>query len=871
MKHVMFRCRLGGLALLLVVFFFSVSFAQKNIHYKPDWTSLQQHTEVPEWIRDAKFGIYCHWGVYTVPAYNNEHYYSHMHADSGYSKLGTYQRHVALYGPLSKFGYHDFIPMFKGEHFNADTWADLFVKSGARFAGPVAEHHDGFAMWDSQLTPFNAKQMGPHRDVVGELEKAIRKRGLKFFVSLHHELNYGYVKPKPGWAAANPKYAKLYGTPMPHEAWLKMWEGKCEEIVDKYHPDIIYHDSWLENIPPTYIQHYLAHYFNAAEKRHQDVTMTYKGNDIPDGIGMLDHENSNPDHIVEKPWLCDYSIGTGYALSWGYTDGMEIRTPKEIIHKIIEVVSKNGQLLLNLSPRADGTIPENQQEVMFRVGKWMWANGASIYGTRPFSVFGETTPEGQRVHYTRKGDTLYAIFLDWPGDSSTVHLKALNNNSLGGNIQSLQMLGLKSLETMPFKMDEQGLALTIPKKTRIPSDLAYVFRIVVQHSIHNVNENGPQVSVSQGNHAQAGSPLLNPATPLFEILGGPDAPVIQEGMPGTSGIQGGFEGGTCVKVNGTYHLFPTERAGEKGVAAYYDRVKTRIGHWTSTDAIHWKRESTLYASSGQYAVAVDDNPVNDRRAAIWSFMPVFNQAHNRWYGYYLAYTVDKNIEPNHSFGRIWRAESVKEGLEGIGGPYEDKGIVMEPGVDSQLWEGRQGVAFFYPYPAGNEWLAFYGGAYPYAKWADYPTKSGKGWYVGLARSASMEGPWTRMDTTVNPVTSIHPWFVENPIVSRLPNGLYIAVFDGGPEGFGLHLPNMMGYTLSRDGLHWTAAQYFPIHTKVKKWWDIMRTPLCLIPEGDDRYTILYAAINNKQRFHPIGMVQVKLNRQVMEEMMNGLK
>lgn len=870
MKNVMLFKYRQGLLLLFIILFYQVSSAQKKIAYQPEWKSLQQHKEVPEWIRDAKFGIYCHWGVYTVPAYNNEHYYSHMHADSGYSKLGTYQRHVALYGPLSRFGYHDFIPMFKGEHFNADEWADLFVKSGAKFAGPVGEHHDGFSMWDSQLTPFNAKQMGPHRDVVGELEKAIRKRGMKFFVSLHHELNYGYVKPKRGWAAADPKYAKLYGTPMPHEDWLKMWQGKCNEVVDKYHPDLMYFDSWLENIPEQYIKGYLAHYFNDAEQRGQEVTMTFKGNDIPEGIGMVDHENSQPDHIVAQPWLCDYSIGTGFALSWGYTDGMEIRTPREIVHKIIEVVSKNGQLLLNLSPSSDGRIPQNQQEVMFRVGKWMWANGAAIYGTRPFRRYGETTAEGQRVHYTRRGDSVYAIFLDWPGDNTTVHLKALQRDSLDGDIQSVQLLGLKSLDACPFRLNEQGLALTIPAKTRIPSDIAYVFKIVLKDSNHNVNENGQHMSQSQGNHAQAGSPFFKTETPLFEITGGPDAPVINEGMPGTAGIQGGFEGGACVKVNGTYHLFPTERAGQAGMPPYYDRVKTRIGHWTSTDAIHWTRQKTLYQASGQYALTADDNPMNDRRAALWSFMPIYSEAHQRWYGYYLAYTVHKDIEPNHSFGRIWRAESVEDGINGIGGPYTDKGIIIEPGLDSQLWEGRQGVASFFPYPVGNEWLAFYAGAYPYLTRSDYPLRSGKGWLIGLARSSSLEGPWTRMDSSVNPVTSIHPWFVENPLVSKLPNGWYIALFDGGPEGFGLHLPNMIGYTLSKDGLHWTAARYLPIQTKVKKWWDIMRTPLCLVPEGNDRYTILYAAINNNQRFHPIGLVHVKLNRQVLEEMENNI-
>jgi hypothetical protein len=355
-------------------------------------------------------------------------------------------------------------------------------------------------------------------------------------------------------------------------------------------------------------------------------------------------------------------------------------------------------------------------------------------------------------------------------------------------------------------------------------------------------------------------------SPLFEIIGGSDQPIIDEGMPGTENIQGGFEGGMCVKIGNTYHMFPTERAGEKGIPAYYDRVKTRIGHWTSSDAIHWTRRSTIYQASGIYAVTEDDNPMNERRGAIWSYMPVFNEKANRWYGYYLAYTVHKEIEPNHSFGRIWRCESVKEGIDGIGGPYRDIGIIMEPGLDTQLWEGRQGVDSFFPYQVGDEWLAFYGGAYPFRQREDYPRKSKKAWYVGLAKAPTPEGPWTRMDTTVNPVTSIHPFFIENPIVYKLPNGMYITVFDGGPEAWGLHLPNMIGYSLSRDGYTWSEAHYLPIETKVRKWWDVMRTPVCLIPEENDVYTILYAAIQTSKRFHPMGMVKVKLNQAVLNQM-----
>ena len=358
--------------------------------------------------------------------------------------------------------------------------------------------------------------------------------------------------------------------------------------------------------------------------------------------------------------------------------------------------------------------------------------------------------------------------------------------------------------------------------------------------------------------------------PLFEVLGGPDVPIVEEGMPGTEGIQGGFEGGAIVKVGKRYHMFPTERAGQLGVPAYYDRVKTRIGHWTSKDAKTWKRESTIYQASGTYAITDDDNPMNDRRAAIWSYMPIFNKEKNRWYGYYLTYTVHKEIEPNHSFGRIWQTESKTPGIEGIGGPYSDGKLVMEPGMNSQLWEGRQGVASFFPFPVGDHFLSFYAGAYPFLKKEDYPRKSGKGWFIGLAKADSLEGPWTRLDTTVNPVKTIHPWFVENPIVYQLAGG-YIAVFDGGPEGWGHHLPNMMGYSLSKDGYHWSEAHYLPIETKVKKWWDIMRTPLCLIDEGDNVYTIVYAAIQHTKRFHPMGMVQVKMNADVWNQRIKELK
>jgi alpha-L-fucosidase len=202
---------------------------------------------------------------------------------------------------------------------------------------------------------------------------------------------------------------------------------------------------------------------------------------------MLDHENSNPDKIAPKPFLSDYSIGTGFSFSWGYTEGMEIRTEKDIVQKLIEVASMNGTLLLNLSPRADGTFPEDQKQVVTKIGRWLWTFGEGIYETRPFTVPGEKTAGGHRVHYTRKGKNVYAIFLDWPteiqGDKTPkdtpVELRQLNAGSLG-KVKSVTLLGLKNLENTPFRQTAQGLTLTIPQKTRVPSEIAQVFRIELQ-------------------------------------------------------------------------------------------------------------------------------------------------------------------------------------------------------------------------------------------------------------------------------------------------------------------------------------------------------------------------------------------------------
>lgn len=265
--------------------------------YDPTWNSLARHP-VPPWYRDAKFGIYCHWGIYSVPAFGNEWYSRTMYQKG----TAENQHHLKTYGPLSTFGYKDFLPLFKAEKFDAERWADLFEKA-VKFAGPVTEHADGFAMWDSKLTRWNAARMGPKRDVVGELAGAIRRHGMKFIATFHHQWLWAwYPTEDKSVDASSPAFAGLYGPPVPAAAFdgpllprpsrpfCDRWEAKVEEVIDKYHPDLIYFDARGFTIDEMHRRNFLAYYYNHAATRHQQVIMTYKDKDFAVGSGVVDLE-----------------------------------------------------------------------------------------------------------------------------------------------------------------------------------------------------------------------------------------------------------------------------------------------------------------------------------------------------------------------------------------------------------------------------------------------------------------------------------------------------------------------------------------------------------------------------------------------------
>ena len=462
------------------------SAAQPKPEVFTSWDQLKN--EVPAWLQDAKFGIYFHWGVYTVPAYNSEWYSRSMYMPG----TGPNKHQLSTYGSLKNFGYKDFIPLFRAEQFNAKEWADLFVLAGAKFAGPVAEHADGFSMWDSRVNPWNAKNMGPHRDIVGELAKAIRRKHLKFIATFHHQWRWGwYPTLDTSVDAGDPKYAGLYGPRVSEAAWQQKdsaerpdaafsrdWLAKIKEVVHQYHPDILYFDSRLGHIGEDYRKEMVTDFFQS--KHRYPPVVLYKGYDLPADVGMRMYEKSRMNRISEKPWLTEEPVST---YSWSYTTDMELRSAGDILNGLIDIVSKNGVYLLNISPAADGSIPQNQKDILLAIGKWLRRNGEAVYGTRPWYTYGEgprkqaddkkeTTNNRSEyaklkftaddIRYTRKGNKVYAIFLGKPKKGSRLVLKAFaaNSDSKKISVKKVSMPGAKT--KIKWEQLNEGLVIEAP-------------------------------------------------------------------------------------------------------------------------------------------------------------------------------------------------------------------------------------------------------------------------------------------------------------------------------------------------------------------------------------------------------------------------
>ena len=501
--------RLKLLSLLFgVIVFFSCGRNPSPHVYEPTRESLEKHS-VPAWFKDAKFGIFIHWGVYSVPAWH-EWYVVFMSPESSFGRNLGGPPYTAAQGDLPDsifranvreaanlyhrenygvdFAYDEFIPMFKAEKYDPSQWADLFEQVGAKYVVMTAKHGDEFALWPSKYTDRNAMDMGPQRDLVGDLTKEVRSRGMK--MGLYHNTTYSF------W---DDRY--------PGKDWVEYMNNSIKELVDLYQPDILWGDVVVgpvrdENGKPLGADHWnskevIAYFYNHSENPEEVLTNDRWGVDYQNGADSkkalsnslwaphVDHWNAedgallgdyqtperrNITGIFDLPWeTCDALDPT----SWGYNRQLpdeEYMTSNELVDYLADIVSKGGNLLINIGPKADGTIPQVMQDRLKGVGEWLSVNGKAIYGTRAWSVYGEGPTKEEigswgrsdgeyrfkagDVRYTRKGDDLYAILLEWPG-------KEINLNALK-DIQVDEITLLGSEEEVLWSQNEEGLQISLP-------------------------------------------------------------------------------------------------------------------------------------------------------------------------------------------------------------------------------------------------------------------------------------------------------------------------------------------------------------------------------------------------------------------------
>ena len=470
--------------------------------YQANWESLSKHNQSPEWFSDAKLGIYFTWGVHTVPAHGSEWYPYFIYRNEGHENE---KFHRETYGDPKDFNYHDFVPMFKAEHFDAVEWAQLFKDAGAKFAGPCAQHHDGYALWDSEVNPWNSADRGPKKDLTGELGKAIKGQGLKFITTFHHARNgQRYATDTAHWGGYNshftyhpdyassstdPDTAKLYGN-IPEAEFNQYWFDQLKEVIDQYSPDIMWFDSWLNLIPEQYRQDFTAYYLNEAKKKNQEVVIAYKQNDIPKTIGILDIEQGGKKDLSESVWLTDVTLSTK---SWCYIEGQEYKPAELVVRNMIDVWSKNGIVLLNISPKANGIIVQEQRDILHKIGAWMKKHEEAVYETRPFDFNGfgiakagdghfggqsatvEYTKNDGRFLKSKDGKFLYLFMLGKPDVGTEIEIRGLAQHDFypTNGFKKITVMGSGAEAKWHFAL--RNFILTVPDTEM--DEIATVFKI----------------------------------------------------------------------------------------------------------------------------------------------------------------------------------------------------------------------------------------------------------------------------------------------------------------------------------------------------------------------------------------------------------
>ncbi|WP_078862664.1 alpha-L-fucosidase [Streptomyces sp. NRRL F-5123] len=445
--------------------------------FRATWESLAGY-RVPDWYRDAKFGIFIHWGPYSVPAFGNEWYARNMYV----AGQAEYDHHRETYGPQDEFGYKDFIPHLTGANFDADEWASLFRQAGAQYVVPVAEHHDGFAMYDTALNPWNAAATGPGRDVIGELARAVRDRSMVFGLSSHRAEHWWFMNGGMRFDSdvRAGRHADLYGPAQPEELpptrdFLDDWLARTAELVERYQPELLYFDWWIQQPAfKPYLPRLAAYYYNTLAGAGRGPVLAYKHDAFAPGTAVYDVERGVSATLRPDPWQSDTSVSRN---SWCHIENHDYKSGPELLATLVDTVSKNGCLLLNIGPRADGSIPEHEAGLLREIGAWLGVNGEAIYASRPWTVYGEgptQIKDGQftdgaqaayqpeDLRFTTRKEHLYVTALGGVRDGR-IDVRSLGRNLtlFPQEIGSVRMLGHP--EPLEFERGSHALTVRLPE------------------------------------------------------------------------------------------------------------------------------------------------------------------------------------------------------------------------------------------------------------------------------------------------------------------------------------------------------------------------------------------------------------------------
>lgn len=518
------KCKQLGLTTILALVLTITVSAQQGKEkamdgkFKSTDESLKQY-KYPEWFLDAKFGIWAHWGPQAVPR-QGDWYAKRMYEEGS----ADYKYHVEHYGHPSTFGYKDIIPLWKAEKWNPEQLMALYKKAGAKYFVSMGTHHDNFFLWNSKIHKWNAVNMGPKKDVVGIWQKAAKKEGLRFGVSEHLGASYTWFQPSHGadkngamagvpYDGADPKFEDLYHkkTADGDKYWLTNnaenqheWLSSIKELIDNYHPDLLYSDSGFpfsdisreidnHHPDPPYNSEFtfsnvgremVSYYYNQDIKKNGGkLEAVYNCKQASQGMWVQDLERGVMDSISPFPWQTDTSIG-----DWYYRTGQKYKSSTEVVQMLVDIVSKNGNLLLNVVQTPEGDLELDMLKILEDIGDWTTVNGEGIYGTRPWKIYGEKPADAKVVksekanegkvkysakdiRFTKKGNTLYAFCLGMPTEDISIVSLGKNSKLALKAVASVKLLG--SNENLQWKQEDNALVISKPIKTSAVQVIAF--------------------------------------------------------------------------------------------------------------------------------------------------------------------------------------------------------------------------------------------------------------------------------------------------------------------------------------------------------------------------------------------------------------